>query len=731
MAALLARGLLATIDLDDKKFRSKLNESYAEAKSWAENTSVSLSSIGKAFDSSGIDSIIGKVINATVVQEAALNQLQYSLAKSNDSVGVSFQELTKYAADLQGATTFADEEVIRAQTQLISLTSITGNEFLRATDLAADLAVRMGGDMGAAAQKLGAALSDPVNNLSSLGAAGVRFTSEQESVIKSLVKTGDAAQAQKLILNQLEAQIGGTARAVRDTFGGALQGLNNAFGNLLEADGKSLPSAKNAVEELTAVLEDPLTKDAADEVTGAIVKGFSWAAKTIATTVNVAKFAGEEIAAHFNLAAVGDMIRLQDQLADRKEKLDEINSRKDSRSNAGYSKKKEITEEIVELQRRIDLTRELNELKFREQSNNSQASIQPESGSGTLELPNTTLPVDPYEEMMAGMERQIELYGKTAQAVQLRYDLEHDRISGLEELTAGEIDGLVEKAARIDELTAAEGRKREADEAKQAEKDSLSNEVTSIEESLEAQNLSIEEAYLRRSEIIKNALDQELITKTEHEGLKAKLDQDMTKKQIELSSKGFSTLLSIAERYYEGDNSKKAQRARMAIKLGKVALDAEKRDAIKSIAITTWATAMKAYNALAGIPYVGPFLGAAAAGVVIAAGAAYGATVAGVAHGGLDYVPKEQTFLLDRGERVVSPKQNRDLTSFLNSERTTGGGNVEVVINEAPGVQTNVTTEQIDGKTRVVVDQQVREIVRDELHLQQSPGGLLDKSYTI
>ncbi|WP_444927184.1 hypothetical protein ACJJI4_04235 [Microbulbifer sp. TRSA002] len=42
---------------------------------------------------------------------------------------------------------------------------------------------------------------------------------------------------------------------------------------------------------------------------------------------------------------------------------------------------------------------------------------------------------------------------------------------------------------------------------------------------------------------------------------------------------------------------------------------------------------------------------------------------AGIAHGGLDYVPKESTYLLDRGERVLSPNQNADLTAALK-----GGG---------------------------------------------------------
>jgi tape measure domain-containing protein len=44
-------------------------------------------------------------------------------------------------------------------------------------------------------------------------------------------------------------------------------------------------------------------------------------------------------------------------------------------------------------------------------------------------------------------------------------------------------------------------------------------------------------------------------------------------------------------------------------------------------------------------------------------------SVSGIFHGGKDYVPKEATYLLDKGERVVSPRQNQDLTNFLASQR--------------------------------------------------------------
>lgn len=66
-----------------------------------------------------------------------------------------------------------------------------------------------------------------------------------------------------------------------------------------------------------------------------------------------------------------------------------------------------------------------------------------------------------------------------------------------------------------------------------------------------------------------------------------------------------------------------------------------------------------------------PTMAAVTFGQISALGAkATGALAAGIAHGGLDYVPKESTYLLDKGERVLSPNQNRDFTDFING----GGG---------------------------------------------------------
>jgi hypothetical protein len=42
-----------------------------------------------------------------------------------------------------------------------------------------------------------------------------------------------------------------------------------------------------------------------------------------------------------------------------------------------------------------------------------------------------------------------------------------------------------------------------------------------------------------------------------------------------------------------------------------------------------------------------------------------GIAAVGIAHGGASYIPEESTYLLNRGERVLSPSQNKDLTNFM------------------------------------------------------------------
>lgn len=118
-----------------------------------------------------------------------------------------------------------------------------------------------------------------------------------------------------------------------------------------------------------------------------------------------------------------------------------------------------------------------------------------------------------------------------------------------------------------------------------------------------------------------------------------------------------------------------------------------------------------AYAATAMIPIVGPALAPAAASTAIAgataaaaAGKAAGAAIGGIAHGGMTNVPAESTYLLNRGERVLSPNQNQDLTRFMEG----GGGNRIMVENLNVHILENATN--ADSILRMD-DTEMREIV--------------------
>lgn len=119
--------------------------------------------------------------------------------------------------------------------------------------------------------------------------------------------------------------------------------------------------------------------------------------------------------------------------------------------------------------------------------------------------------------------------------------------------------------------------------------------------------------------------------------------------------------------------------SKKAFAIGKAAATAQ-------ATVNTFLAATSAYASLAGIPIVGPALGAAAAAAAIAAGVTniqqiQSQQFGGQADSGMDSVPSPlsgKSFILSQGERVVQPSANKDLKDFLNREKTgntnTGGG---------------------------------------------------------
>ena len=179
-------------------------------------------------------------VKAFQQQSKAIAQMEAGLKSTGATVGYTSQQLQTMASNLQAKTLFGDEDILQnATAQLLTFTNITGDQFARTQQAALDLATRLDGDLKGASIQLGKALNDPVANLSALSRSGIQFSDEQKEVIKSMAETGRLAEAQTLILDELNKQYGGSAEAAAKADGGFTQ-LANSFGDLQEEFGKVL-----------------------------------------------------------------------------------------------------------------------------------------------------------------------------------------------------------------------------------------------------------------------------------------------------------------------------------------------------------------------------------------------------------------------------------------------------------------------------------------------------------
>jgi hypothetical protein len=190
-------------------------------------------------------------------QAKAVAQVEQAIISTGGAANRTSKELQDMASSLQKNSLFGDEEILQKVTaQLLTFTNISGTAFDRTQQAALDLASRLGGDLQSASIQLGKALNDPVANLSALSRAGIQFSTDQKELIDSLVETNRLADAQTIILDELERQYGGSAKAAADAGSGGITQLKNSFGDLMEQIGEVVVEAINPfVKRLKEIVE--------------------------------------------------------------------------------------------------------------------------------------------------------------------------------------------------------------------------------------------------------------------------------------------------------------------------------------------------------------------------------------------------------------------------------------------------------------------------------------------
>ena len=221
-----------TLSLKDL-MTSKLKEANVAATA-LESTMGILGVAAGAF--AGIEFLKGSV-EAFNESEQASAQLDATLRSTGNAANLNREALDAQALALMNTSLFDDDAITHTQGLLATFTNIKDAIYMDAVPAIADLATKMGGDLQGATIQVGKALQDPITGIAALHRVGVNFTEGQKSVIKSLVETGHVADAQRLILKELNMEFGGSATASAEAGTGAYTVLQHQMGNVREEIG--------------------------------------------------------------------------------------------------------------------------------------------------------------------------------------------------------------------------------------------------------------------------------------------------------------------------------------------------------------------------------------------------------------------------------------------------------------------------------------------------------------
>ena len=319
--------LVATLDAETAQFDKKVGKSgqtlkkYGSEASKAEKGNESLSSsfkgaassalslpgpLGKA--SSEVDFLVGSVSQLSTVYgiagtaaaafvgsvaaglpilaetERRMLQQEQLLRATGYASGYTAEQLDKLARSVAMSTLTSTEEASKAIGVMLTFRSVMNDQndtFQRSIYLAQDMASVMGTDITSAAKQLGKALELPSVGMTALRESGMSFTNEQREMAKSLEETGRLADAQLLILKELEGQIEGSAGAEAGGLIGSVDSLGQSVDEAFEAFtkwtgfGPKLQSLIDATSGKFTIIKDffdPTTTDEALDLMSERVK---------------------------------------------------------------------------------------------------------------------------------------------------------------------------------------------------------------------------------------------------------------------------------------------------------------------------------------------------------------------------------------------------------------------------------------------------------------------------
>jgi hypothetical protein len=230
------------------------------------NLQGSVRSLGSNFAALGValagaGALIAKNVQSLARIETINAQTAQTIKSMGNAANISATEVEGLAGSLESMTAIEAESIQEGANLLLTFGNIrnelgAGNDiFTQTTKIMVDMGVALKKGPLDTATMLGKALNDPIQGMTALRRVGVSFTEQQIEQVKALQNTGDLMGAQKLILEELQKQYGGSGQAFAKTFTGQLELMGHELGTIgEEATMAVMPALQGMIEELRELI---------------------------------------------------------------------------------------------------------------------------------------------------------------------------------------------------------------------------------------------------------------------------------------------------------------------------------------------------------------------------------------------------------------------------------------------------------------------------------------------
>lgn len=305
------------------------------------------------------------------------------------------------------------------------------------------------------------------------------------------------------------------------------------------------------------------------------------------------------------------------------------------------------------------------------------------------------------------------------EARELQLEQEKEAIKSMKDLQQETLKQFEAREKEIEKAEEHAARMAALDESTMEREARLRDERLAKNQEDRDKDLISEEAYLEAKRSINAAYNEALIederrTMDELNAIAEEREQyekDLAEKRKESAMETTDSLLAFEDVLLKGKSEKSKAAYRLAVNFA----NAEKRQNAADIISKSYVAAMKAYASLAGIPIIGPALGAAAAATVISAGVSYaaqslsGRALGGQVRAGESYIVGErgpEVLTMGTGGRITPNEALRDQTNNTSNRTTNVSFNIQAA--DASGF------DRLLNSRRGLIIQMINEAVEDQ-----------------